>query len=90
MYSFEKAYMHLIGSNVVHLAFRWLWSATCQQKHKVFFWLLLQDRRNTRGLLKRKHMQLESYSCGLCLLHKEERLTFVLQMPFCEELLVVN
>jgi hypothetical protein len=62
MYSFEKAYMHLIGSNVVHLAFRWLWSATCQQKHKVFFWLLLQDRQH-KGIAQEK-----TYAAGILLL----------------------
>jgi hypothetical protein len=39
-----------------------------------FYWLLLQDRLNTRGLLKRKNMKLESYTCELCLLQMEEKL----------------
>ena len=25
-------------------AFKWLWKSSCQNKHKVFFWLLLKDR----------------------------------------------
>ena len=54
--------------------FRWLWSSSCQMKHKVFFWLLLNDRLNTRGLLRRKNMVLESYSCDLCILQREETL----------------
>jgi hypothetical protein len=64
----QKAYKHLIGSNVVHPVFHWQWSTADQQKHKLFFWLLLQDRLSTRGLLKRGHMQLDSYTCELCLL----------------------
>jgi hypothetical protein len=52
---------------------------SCQQKHKVFLWLLRQDRLNTRGLLKRKNMLLESYTCELCLLQREEILRVPLQ-----------
>lgn len=45
-----------------------------QPKHKVFFWILLQDRLNTRGLLKRKNMMLEFYTHELCILQREETL----------------
>jgi hypothetical protein len=54
----------------------------------VVFWLLLQGRLNTRGLLRRKHMHLESYMCELCLLQKEERLRHLfLGCPFAKKLL---
>lgn len=43
-------------------------------KHKVFFWLLMNDRLNTRGLLRRNNMALDSYVCELCILQKEESL----------------
>jgi hypothetical protein len=49
------------------------------------FWLLLQDKLNTRGLLRRKHMHLDSYTCELCLLQKEERLRHLfLACPFAK------
>jgi hypothetical protein len=41
-------------------------------KHKVFFWLLLKDRLSTRELLRRKQMDLDSYTCDLCLRGKME------------------
>jgi hypothetical protein len=41
-------------------------------KHKVFFWLFLKDRLNTRGLLQRKNMELDSYTCDLCIWQYEE------------------
>jgi hypothetical protein len=41
-------------------------------KHKVFFWLLLKDRINTRDLLRRKTTALDSYTCDLCILQKLE------------------
>jgi hypothetical protein len=73
-YSASKAYKHLIGSQPIHPAFRWLLYSSCQQKHKVFYWLLLKIGLNTRGLLQRKNMYLESYDCELCLLQHEEKL----------------
>jgi hypothetical protein len=41
-------------------------------KHKVFFWLLLVNRLNTRGLLQRRGMILDSYTCDLCILQLPE------------------
>jgi hypothetical protein len=73
-YSSAKAYKHLIGSSQVDTALRWLWSPSCQPKHKVFFQLLLQDRLNRRGLLRRKTMNFESYTCELCIMQREENL----------------
>jgi hypothetical protein len=72
VYSSAKAYKHLIGSQLVHPAFRLIWRSACLMKHKVFFWLFLKDRLNTKGLLRRKHMQLDSYTCEMCLLQKVE------------------
>jgi hypothetical protein len=40
-FSVSKAYNHLIGTHAMHPAFKWLWKSSCQQKHKVFYWLLL-------------------------------------------------
>jgi hypothetical protein len=52
----KRTYKHLSGQLTPHPAFRWLWSCSCQSKHKFFFWLLLKDRLSTRELLKRKNM----------------------------------
>jgi hypothetical protein len=65
-FSCAKAYKHLSGSAWVHPVFRWIWKSSCQHKHKVFFWLLAQDRLSTRNILRRKHMFLQSYNCALC------------------------
>ena len=51
-FSSSKAYTHLTGHRVTHIAFKWLWDSACQNKHKVFFWLLLHDRLSTRNCLK--------------------------------------
>jgi hypothetical protein len=54
---FNKVCKSLMGHTVVHPAFKWLWDSPCQLKHKVFFQLLLKDRINRRGMLKRRNMQ---------------------------------
>ena len=47
-------------------AFHWLWSSSCQNKRKIFFWLVLKDRLSTRELLQRRNMSLPDYCCVLC------------------------
>jgi hypothetical protein len=46
-YKASRAYKHLVGSQSVHPTFKWIWQSSYQQKHKVFFWLLLKNRLNT-------------------------------------------
>lgn len=48
------------------------WKSSCQHKHKVFFWLLVQDRLSTLNILKRKNQQIASFNCVLCSLNTEE------------------
>lgn len=62
----------MIGTRQVHSAFKWLWKSSCQNKRKIFFWLLLKDQLNTRALLKCKNMTLEDYNCVLCNHQTEE------------------
>jgi hypothetical protein len=73
-FSSSKAYKSLSGHCWVHPAFKWLWRSCCQSKHRVFFWLLLKDRLSTRGLLRRRNMELESFNCVLCQGQEEESL----------------
>ena len=62
-FSTQKAYKVMIGHHPTPPHFTWIWKSSSQAKHKFFFWLLLQDRINTRNLLARKNFQLQSYSC---------------------------
>lgn len=55
----------MIGIKTVPPHFQCIWNSSCQPKHKVFFWLVLHDRVNTRNLLRRKTFYLESYNCAL-------------------------
>ena len=74
-FSTSKAYSHLIGHLQVHPMFHRIWKSSCQNKHKVFFWLLLRDRLSTRELLRRRNMHLLSYNCACCTLDVEETLS---------------
>ena len=56
------------------MTFKWIWNSACQNKHKVFFWLLLHDRLSTRELLKKRNMALPSYFCVCFNLSVEESL----------------
>lgn len=71
-YSSRKAYKHLKWSSGAHPIFKWIWKSSCQHKHKVFFWLLIQDRLSTCNILKRKHFHLPSFDCPLCESSQEE------------------
>lgn len=74
-FSSIKAYNALLGWRQVHPIFNWLWQSSTQLKHEFFFfWLLLNDRLNTRGLLRRKNMVLDSYTCELCIIQRDETL----------------
>jgi hypothetical protein len=89
-YSVQKAYRHFSRNAYVHLAFKWIWKSNCQSKQKVFFWLLLQNRLNTRGLLRRKNMALDSYTCELCLHQRIETLRHLfMHCPFAKKKLLV-
>ena len=73
-FSSWKAYKSLIGHAQIHQSFHWTWNSSCQNKHKVFFWLLLKDRLSTRNILRRKSMFFPSYNCVLCANNTEKTL----------------
>lgn len=62
----------MIGHRQVDSSIKWLWACKCQMKHKVFFWLLLKDRINTRGVLRRRNYELDDYNCEMCILQRDE------------------
>jgi hypothetical protein len=90
-YLVSKSYNHLMGQEYVHPAFKWIWRSKCQMKQKVFFWLLLHNRLNTRGMLQRRNMIPDSYTCELCLLQRVETMRHVfLLCPFAKKLLGIH
>jgi hypothetical protein len=51
IFSVKRAYETIFGHSPTHPVFKLLWVSKCQPKHKVFFWLLLHDKLNTRERL---------------------------------------
>jgi hypothetical protein len=54
-YSVSKAYNHFVGHEYVHPTLKWIWRSCCQMKQSVFFWLMLQNRLNTRIAPKKEY-----------------------------------
>jgi hypothetical protein len=73
-FSSKKAYRFFMGQTQIHPIYRLLWKSKCQPKHRVFYWLWLKNRLNTRDMLRRRNMELDSYSCENCLWQREETL----------------
>lgn len=57
-------------------AFEWILKAKCTNKWKMFAWLLLADRLNTRNMLRRRKQVLwdNNYACLFCANPPEETL----------------
>ena len=47
-------------NEIAPVLMRWIWKSCVLPKHKFFFWLLLQDRLNTRDPLARKNFTVSS------------------------------
>jgi hypothetical protein len=69
-FSVRRTYEAISGHSPTHPTFKMLWVSKCQPKYKVFFWLLLHDKLNTRERLQRRNMELDSYTCENCILQK--------------------
>jgi hypothetical protein len=65
-YSSRRVYQILAPSEPAPKPMLWIWKSCVLPKIKIFFWLLLQDRLNTRELLSRKNFQIPSLLCALC------------------------
>jgi hypothetical protein len=63
----KKNYAHIHAHLVVPKVYAWLWKSCCVMKTKVFAWLLLVYRLNTRVLLRMRHWNVtEDSHCVLC------------------------
>jgi hypothetical protein len=85
-YKSATAYKMLRGRNNADPIFRWIWKSYCQPKHRVFAWLLVQDRLSTRNVLRRKRMILDSYNCEFCHVAQEETTQHLFwECPFAQQ-----
>lgn len=71
-YSLGKFYKFLSQGFYVPQTFKWIWKSKCVMKHKVFIWLLIIDRLNTRSMLRRYIYNGTDIQCVLCNQNAEE------------------
>jgi hypothetical protein len=85
----SSRFYHLPYKNLQPPApFLWIWNSKCCNKLRVFSWLLLMDRLNTRNILRRKKHKLEgnNYNCVLCSSNVEETAHHLFfSCPFSQE-----
>ena len=63
----NKFYEFFFRDVQAHPAYSWLWKSKTTMKIKVFGWLLLSDRLNTRNVLKQRHFNIgNTFDCMLC------------------------
>lgn len=85
-FSSSKAYKALSGHSQVHPIFKWIWKTSCQAKHKIFFWEVLQDRLSTRNIIRRRGMHLDDFSCAIYQQGLEETVSHLLfYCPFAKD-----
>ena len=71
-YQSKIYYLSCFSDNVVDPIFKWIWKCSCTLKFKVFGWLLLMDRLNTRDMMQRRHWIIQDDTCVLCHLASHE------------------
>ena len=59
-------YLSCFSDVVVDPIFGWIWKCSCTLKLKVFGWLLLMDRLNTRNMMQRRHWIIQDGTCAMC------------------------
>ena len=73
IYTAKRYYKFYFREATSHISYKWLWKSSATMKIKVFGWLLLSDRLNTRNKLKRRHYNIgDNYGCILCGSNEEE------------------
>jgi hypothetical protein len=72
-YSAQHFYRHSFRGFTCSKVYGWIWNSKCVLKIKVFAWLLISDRLNTKDMIKRRHWNVtDEYHCILCSSHTYE------------------
>ena len=82
-FSAKKYYNFYFRDMRAHKTYQWLWKSKVTTKIKVFGWLVLSDRLNTRNMLKRRHYNIGTNLSCLLYGQKEEDIDhMILTCPF--------
>ena len=65
-FSTRKVYRKLIGNHPTPNCISTIWKTCSIPRHKLFAWLLLNGRLNTKEMMKHKHFYVEFLDCILC------------------------
>jgi hypothetical protein len=65
-YSTKKVYKMLIGEHTTHKTITSIWKTCNIPIQKLFDWLLLLGRLNTKDMMKKKNFHIEFADCVLC------------------------
>jgi hypothetical protein len=66
-YTSAQFYAYIHKHIQVPGVYKWIWKSCCIMRTKVFAWLVLRDRLNTRDLLQRRHWHVtDDTHCELC------------------------
>lgn len=70
-YSSSKCYNFPYKNIKTSTLFLWIWNSKCCNKPRVFSWLLLIDKLNTRNILRRKKAKASRKQLQLCYLQQQ-------------------
>ena len=60
-------YCHTFVSEAFNPLLCWIWKSSCTLKIKVFAWMLIMDRLNTKDMVDRRHWHMnDGVYCKLC------------------------
>lgn len=86
-YSSRKFYKSNFAGISVPRPVVWIWKIKCVKKIKVFMWLLIWDRLNTRDMIDRRHCAPVDaiLTCGLCVGSRETLYHLFFDCPFSKQ-----
>jgi hypothetical protein len=64
--STKKAYRALIGEHATHQTIKGTWKTCSILRQKFFAWLMLQERLNSKDIIRNKNFYVEFMHCILC------------------------
>lgn len=66
-YSSRRFYSYIFDAIEAHPVFKKIWKSKCTPRIKFFAWLILVDRLNTKDMLQRRHLNIQSTAtCVMC------------------------
>ena len=73
VYKPKLFYGHVFQNETFNHLLCWIWKSSCTIKIKVFAWMLIMDRLNTKDMVDRRHWHMDDgATCRLCPLQVRE------------------